>query len=37
MKMYPILILMFVLGMLVLGQANADSPLVAPGGGDPQS
>ena len=35
MKIYPILILTFVLGMLVLGSASADSPLVAPAGGDP--
>jgi hypothetical protein len=35
MKMYPILISTFALGMLVLGSANADTPLVAPGGGDP--
>ncbi len=37
MKMYPILILTFVLGLLGLGLASADSPLVAPGGGDPQA
>ena len=35
MKTYPILILTFALGMLVLGSASADYPLVAPGGGDP--
>ena len=37
MKMYPILILTFALGMFVLRPASADSPLVAPGGGDPQA
>jgi hypothetical protein len=37
MKMYPILILTFVLGMFVLASASADSPLVVPGGGDPQA
>ena len=33
----PILILTFVLGLLVLGPASADSPLVAPGGDDSQA
>ena len=37
MKMFPILILTFVLGLLGLGLASADSPLVAPGGVDPQA
>ena len=34
MKKYLTVMLMFVLGMLVLGVASADSPVVAPSGGD---
>lgn len=37
MNTYLILILTFVLGMLVLASASADSPLVVPAGGDPQA
>jgi hypothetical protein len=37
MKTFPVLILTFIFGMLVLASANADTPLVAPGGDDPQA
>jgi hypothetical protein len=37
MKAFPVLILTFGFGMLVLASASADTPPVAPGGDDPQA